>query len=174
MAAPPGNKFWLQRSSHGRKPIFASPDDLWSAACEYFEWVEENPLMETKLFSYEGEVIEGEIPKMRAMTIQALCFFIGISRQGWSEYKAKDDFSDIVEQVEAVIFAQKFEGASGGFLNSSIIARELGLADKQDHTSSDGSMSPKPALDASKLTDEQLRSLDTILSQASEAGTIET
>lgn len=144
MAAPPGNKFWLQRSSHGRKPIFASPDDLWTAACEYFEWVEENPLMETKLFSYEGEVIEGEIPKMRAMTIQALCFFIGISRQGWSEYKAKDDFSDIVEQVEAVIFSQKFEGASGGFLNSSIIARELGLADKQDHTSSDGSMTPKP------------------------------
>src|SRR5690606_22908798 len=95
---------------------------------------------------------------------------IGISRQGWSEYKAKEDFSDIVEQVEAVIFSQKFEGASGGFLNASIISRELGLADKQDLTSSDGSMSPKPALDASKLTDEQLRSLDTILSQASEAG----
>lgn len=143
MAAPSGNKFWLQRSSHGRKPIFASPDDLWSAACEYFEWVEENPLIETKLFSYEGEIVEGEIPKMRAMTIQALCFFIGISRQGWSEYKAKQDFSYIVEQVEAVIFSQKFEGASGGFLNASIISRELGLADKQqvEHSGSISDMS---------------------------------
>lgn len=173
MAAPSGNKFWLQRSSHGRKPIFASPDDLWSAACEYFEWVEENPLIETKLFSYEGEIVEGEIPKMRAMTIQALCFFIGISRQGWSEYKAKQDFSYIVEEIEAVIFSQKFEGASGGFLNASIISRELGLADKQDITTNGQSIN-KPSLDVSKLSDEQLRNLDTIISQASETGTVET
>ena len=172
MAAPAGNKFWLQRSSHGRKPIFATPDDLWNAACEYFEWVEANPLMETKLFSYEGEIVEGEIPKMRAMTIQALCFFIGISRQGWSEYKAKQDFSYIVEQIEAVIFSQKFEGASGGFLNASIISRELGLADKQDITTNGESIN-KQSLDVSKLSDEQLRSLDTIIAQASESGTSE-
>ena len=172
MVAPVGNSFWKQRSSHGRKPIFATPDDLWSAACEYFEWVEENPLRETKLFSYEGEIIEGEIPKMRAMTIQALCFFIGISRQGWSEYKAKQDFSEIVEEIEAVIFSQKFEGASGGFLNASIISRELGLADKQDITTNGQSLN-KPSLDVSKLSDEQLRNLDTIIAQASESGTVE-
>ena len=170
MVAPVGNSFWKQRSSHGRKPIFATPDDLWGAACEYFEWVEENPLRETKLFSYEGEIIEGEIPKMRAMTIQALCFFIGISRQGWSEYKAKQDFSEIVEEIEAVIFSQKFEGASGGFLNASIISRELGLADKQDITTNGESIN-KPSLDVSKLSDEQLRNLDTIIAQASESGT---
>ena len=172
MVAPVGNSFWKQRSSHGRKPIFATPDDLWSAACEYFEWVEENPLRETKLFSYEGEIIEGEIPKMRAMTIQALCFFIGISRQGWSEYKAKQDFSEIVEEIEAVIFSQKFEGASGGFLNASIISRELGLADKQDITTNGESIN-KPSLDVSKLSDEQLRNLDTIIAQASESGAVE-
>lgn len=172
MVAPIGNSFWKQRLSHGRKPIFATPDDLWSAACEYFEWVEENPLRETKLFSYEGEIIEGEIPKMRAMTIQALCFFIGISRQGWSEYKAKQDFSEIVEEIEAVIFSQKFEGASGGFLNASIISRELGLADKQDITTNGQSLN-KPSLDVSKLSDEQLRNLDTIIAQASESGTVE-
>ena len=172
MVAPVGNSFWKQRSSHGRKPIFATPDDLWSAACEYFEWVEENPLRETKLFSYEGEIIEGEIPKMRAMTIQALCFFIGISRQGWSEYKAKQDFSEIVEEIEAVIFSQKFEGASGGFLNASIISRELGLADKQDITTNGQNLN-KPSLDVSKLSDEQLRNLDTIIAQASESGAVE-
>lgn len=173
MVAPVGNSFWKQRSSHGRKPIFATPDDLWSAACEYFEWVEENPLRETKLFSYEGEIIEGEIPKMRAMTIQALCFFIGISRQGWSEYKAKQDFSEIAEEIEAVIFSQKFEGASGGFLNASIISRELGLADKQDITTNGQSLN-KPSLDVSKLSDEQLRNLDTIIAKASETGAVET
>ena len=142
LAAPSGNKFWLQRSSHGRKPIFATPDDMWDAACEYFEWVHSTPLMETKIFHSQGNITTDEVPRMRAMTITALCFFLGISRQGWAEYREKEDFSDITQEIEAVIFSQKFEGAAAEQLNASIIARELGLADKQDHTSSDGSMTP--------------------------------
>lgn len=132
MAAPIGNKFWLQRSSHGRKPIFATPDDLWSAACEYFEWVYENPLEETKAFAYEGEVTLEDLPKMRAMTIQGLCFFIDLSDDAWANYCQKDDFIGICNDIKRVIFTQKFEGASAGMLNSSIIARELGLADKKE------------------------------------------
>ncbi|MDR6901408.1 hypothetical protein J2W52_003032 [Rhizobium miluonense] len=37
MAAPKGNKFWMARSSHGRNPIFATPEDLWNACNEYFQ-----------------------------------------------------------------------------------------------------------------------------------------
>lgn len=144
MSAPLGNRFWEQRSSHGRKPIFESADALWDAACEYFEWVQDNPLNEKKLFSYEGDIVEGDIDKMRAMTIQGLCFFLDISRQAYYNYKERKDFVDICERIEAVIYTQKFEGASAGLLNSAIIARELGLAEKQDHTSSDGSMGQKP------------------------------
>lgn len=173
MVAPIGNSFWKQRSSHGRKPIFTTPEDLWDAACEYFEWVEDNPLIETKLFSYEGEIVEGEIPKMRAMTIQGLCFFLDISDDTWANYSKNEDFIGICENIKKVIFTQKFEGASGGFLNASIISRELGLADKQDIISSDGSMTPKESINVGKLTDEQLRAFDTLISQASEAGAIE-
>ncbi len=139
MAAPVGNRFWEQRSSHGRKPKFESPEDLWDAACEYFEWVEDNPLHESKAFAYQGEVTVEELPRMRAMTITGLCLFLDISRQGWSEYCAKEDFPDITKQIEAVIFSQKFEGAAADLLNANIIARELGLADKQEVTGKDGS-----------------------------------
>jgi len=127
-----GNKIWKRRASHGRKPIFATPDDLWKAAVEYFEWNHNNPIMETKAFHFQGSVITDEVPRIRAMTIQALCFFIGISRQGWSEYCAKPDFSEITAEIQDVIFSQKFEGAAADQLNASIIARELGLADKQE------------------------------------------
>ncbi|MGX7873214.1 hypothetical protein ACVDG5_010845 [Mesorhizobium sp. ORM6] len=37
MPAPLGNRFWEARSSHGRAPIFATPDDLFAVCCEYFE-----------------------------------------------------------------------------------------------------------------------------------------
>lgn len=138
MAAPPGNQFWKQRSSHGRKPIFADPDQLWEACVEYFEWVEANPLYEDGLVTYQGTATHEPVAKMRAMTIGGLCIFLDISQQAWSEYRARKDFGEVVTQVETVIRAQKFEGASAGLLNANIIARDLGLADKQELTGKDG------------------------------------
>ena len=125
-----GNQFWKMRETHGRNPIFESPEQLWTAACEYFQWVENNPLLEEKIFHSSGAITKDTIKKMRAMTIRAMCFFIGLSRQGWQEYSEKPDFSDIVKEIEDVIYSQKFEGAAADLLNSNIIARELGLADK--------------------------------------------
>ena len=134
MAAPVGNKFWEMRSSHGRKPIFKTPEDVWVASCEYFNWCYETPLLETKAFAYEGMVTLEELPKMRAMTIQGLCFFLDISDETWSNYCEKEDFIGICNDIKRVIFTQKFEGASAGLLNASIITRELGLADKKETT----------------------------------------
>ncbi|HRH92896.1 MAG TPA: DNA-packaging protein [Agitococcus sp.] len=147
MAAPLGNKFWLARSSHGRNPIFKNPDDLWTAACEYFEWVQANPLYEDKVNFHQGQAVHEAIPKMRAMTIQALTFFLDISDETWANYCSNKDFIGITTQIKKVIYSQKFEGAAADLLNSNIIARELGLSEKQqlDHTSSDGTMSPKTA-----------------------------
>lgn len=132
MAAPAGNQFWKQRSTHGRKPVFLSPDDLWNACCEYFDWIDSNPLKEEKLFSYQGEVVVGEANKMRAMTMGGLYLFLDIHRSTWDEYKKKEDFTAVVGKVEAVIYEQKFTGAAADLLNPNIIARDLGLVDKKD------------------------------------------
>jgi len=132
MPAPMGNRFWEQRSSHGRKPIFATPDDLWAAAAEYFEWVEANPLTEEKVFNGKDGIVRADIAKMRAMTIMGLCIFLDIDRGTWAEYGKREDFSPITTRVEDVIRTQKFEGASADLLNANIIARDLGLADKSE------------------------------------------
>ncbi|UVK43267.1 DNA-packaging protein [Mesorhizobium sp. AR07] len=133
MAAPLGNEFWKARSSHGRGPIFASPGDLWEAAAEYFDWVEANPLWEAKPFAFRGAVTVTDLPKMRAMTISGLCIFLDITLQTWTDYRSREDFSDITSRVDEIIRTQKFEGAAADLLNPNIIARELGLAEKQDH-----------------------------------------
>lgn len=138
MAAPKGNQFWKVRSSHGRKPIFANPDQLWDACVEYFEWVEENPLNESQAFAYQGSVQLAEIPKMRAMTLAGLCIFLDIARSTWDEYRTAEGFSEVSTRVDEIIRAQKFEGAAAGLLNPSIIARDLGLADKSELTGKGG------------------------------------
>ncbi len=154
MAAPKGNRFWEARASSGRDKIFQTPGQLWDAACEYFNWVADNPM--EKAIIYQGEISEKPELLMRAMTVKGLCIFLGVNSQYIYDFtNALDmnteegkDFSVIIKRIRDIIDTQKFEGASAGLLNPNIIARDLGLADKKDldHTSSDGSMSQKPSV----------------------------
>lgn len=134
MGAPKGNRFWEARSSHGRAPIFKTPDDLWAVCVEYFEWVEANPLYESKPFAYQGIVVQEPVAKMRAMTMMGLCNFLDIGTSSWADYRNRVDFSEVVMRAEQVMRQQKFEGASADLLNPNIIARDLGLADKQEQS----------------------------------------
>lgn len=144
MAAPKGNKFWELRSSHGRNPIFRSAEELWLASCEYFEWVEDNPLMEMKAFQYQGIVKKEELPKMRAMTLDGLWLFLDISKQTWYDYREREGFLEVTGNIESVIRSQKFAGAAADLLNANIIARDLGLKDasSQEHSGPDGGPIP--------------------------------
>lgn len=132
MPAPAGNRFWEQRSSHGRRPIFATPGDLWDAAAEYFAWVEDNPLYEDKVFAFQGVQTHEPVAKMRAMTLSGLCIFLDIARNTWDDYAKRQDFLGVTSQITEVLRTQKFEGAAADLLNPNIIARDLGLADKQE------------------------------------------
>lgn len=151
MAAPKGNKFWEARSKSGRSKIFDSPEELKQSCCEYFEWVEENPLWEAKAFAFQGLVTVETLPKMRAMTKEGLCLFLDIALSTWDLYRQRKDFMGVVEWAENVIYTQKFSGAAADLLNANIIARDLGLADKQQ-TEHSGS------IDINKMSDEELES----------------
>jgi hypothetical protein len=143
MAAPEGNQFWKLRSKHGRDKIFSTPDLMWDAACEYFDWCEENPFIECKPMVVAsggnmGSSIEmAEIPKKRPFTLHELCIYLDCSSSYFRAFKstAKEvdkDFLTVIEKIEEVIYSQKFSGAATGFFNANIIARDLGLADKKE------------------------------------------
>lgn len=140
MSAPKNNEFWKLRSSHGRNPIFSDPEDLWDASCEYFQWVEDNPLQEEKLFAYQGDITRATISKMRAMTLDGLCLFLDIGLKTFSDYREKEGFSRVIMRVENIIRSQKFAGAAADLLNANIIARDLGLKDnvRQELMGKDG------------------------------------
>lgn len=152
MAAPKGNRFWEARAKHGRDKIFKTPEAMWEAACEYFAWVEDNPLIEVKSYQFQGEPFQDKIPKMRAMTIEGFCLFCGANRKYLFQFESEIDttteegqgFSNVINEIKEIIRLQKFTGAAADLLNANIISRDLGLADKTDLTSSDGSMTPRP------------------------------
>lgn len=138
MGAPKGNQFWKQRSKHGRDKIFNTPEELWVAACEYFEWVEANPLK--KDIVYQGAVTGSE-SLLRAMTIDGLTLFLGVNAQYLGDFEKRldldtdigKDFSMVINKIRQIIKEQKFTGAAAGLLDRNIIARDLGLADNLNH-----------------------------------------
>lgn len=133
MAAPEGNQFWKLRSKHGRDKIFESPELLWDAACEYFEWCEANPLIEIDFKGKDADRVE--LPKMRAFTWDALEIFLGIDSLRWYKTSATHkDFLQVITRIEKIIYSQKFTGAAAGLLNPNIIARDLGLKDATEST----------------------------------------
>lgn len=122
MPAPEGNKYWLQRSSHGRRPIFESPEQLYDACCEYFEHAQSNPIR-----------LSDDKSLVRPFTIEGLIVFLGITRSTWVNYCQSEDFLAVTEEINLIIRDQKFSGAAVGVFKENIIARDLGLADKQQN-----------------------------------------
>lgn len=132
MAAPTGNQFWTLRSKHGRDKIFASPEIMEEAACEYFQWCEDNPLIE---IDFKGkDATEVELPKLRAFTIHGLCRYLHVNTKYFNDFKDAnhEGFSEVLTRIMETIYDQKFTGAAAGFLNPNIIARDLGLTDKKE------------------------------------------
>lgn len=127
-------------TGRGRPRTFETPNDLMEACEEYLGWNEAHPLFEEKPFMYQGQIIMAEMPKPRAPSVVALCTHLGIHRHTWQNYRISDEFDMVCEEIEARMRTFKFERAVAGLMNSTLIARDLGLVDKQtiDHTSSDG------------------------------------
>jgi hypothetical protein len=138
MAAPIGNQFWKHRSKHGRDKLFATPELMWEAACEYFEWCNNNPLIE---IDYVGkDAREVEKPKMRAFSLRGLCLYLNANEAYFRTFKAqlKDGevgFNTIITCIEDTIYTQQWTGAAAKMLDANIISRTLGLKEQTDVTS---------------------------------------
>lgn len=133
MAWPEGNEYYKLRSKDGREKIFETPEQLGEACNRYFEWCVDNPLKEQVVFHANGMITKDDLNKMRVFSLEGLCNFIDIAYNTFMNYAKQEDFLIVTARVRSIIDNQQFEGAASGFLNPNIIARKLGLTDKQEH-----------------------------------------
>lgn len=163
MAANTGNSWWRLAGRQVRfDRRFNTPEELVEAVCDYFNWLHENPLEEEKLFAHQGETYKDTIQKPRPPTLQGLCAHIGITRTTWGRWRRKDDnviLHDAVWWAEDTMHAMKFEGASAGLMNPSLIIRDLGLSDKKELTGADGAPIRTQTIDPTKLDTETLEKI---------------
>lgn len=130
-----------------RNTLFTTPDEFLNAAAQYFQWCEDTPILEEQINVWQGSVIRSNVKKTRAFTKTGLANYLGIPASRLVQYKERDEeWTEVVEIIEQVIYTQKFEHAAAGLLNSTMITRDLGLAEKQDFSSTDGTMASKPTI----------------------------
>lgn len=156
MVAPKGNQFWKLRSKHGRDKLFATPDLLWDAACEYFEWCDSHPWVVTKNKS-RGRVKEKEeSPTQCPYSITGLMGHLDVSKSFWIEFKkaANEDFLWVITRIENIIETQQLEGAIVGVFNSNIVARINGLVDKKENTVKGSVFTPMTIDEAKSIINE--------------------
>ena len=124
-AFPIGNQLYKLSQRTGRPKKFTTPDDLWNAAVNYFDWVVENPLVEYKVHGTPPRIVS--LNKMRPMTLQGLCLHLGICNLRY--YQRNADYSRIVSRIYSTIYVYNLEGAMVGLFNPCIMWRLLGTMD---------------------------------------------
>ena len=139
---------------------YESPEELWEACLEYFQWSKDNPILEEKVFCNNGRITRTNLSHIRAMTIDAMCLFLGIIPQTWINYQndGRLEFALVPILANIVVRSQKFTGAAAGLLQANIIARDLGLRDNHEITGAGGGpiqMSRIP-VDLDQLSDKNV------------------
>lgn len=128
----------------GRKLTY-TPEQLAKEFLKYIEDLKANPIeASTQYLRKKKKVKDEEVQKQervekfhRAPRIEDFVVrWLGKTMAWWSEisgdkYRDAEEFSNIKKQIQEFCRSVKLDGATAGVFNPVIIARELGLTDKQ-------------------------------------------
>jgi hypothetical protein len=125
MARPKGTKY------------IETPEKLWELFTEYVEHERKHPMTKRDYVGRNGD--EKDTPLETPITFEGFeCYLAdkGVIEH-LSDYSANtdgnyDDYSTIITRIRKNCFVHNFKGASVGLFNPSLIARKLGLIDKQE------------------------------------------
>lgn len=140
----PDTKRLFEEVLRGRKLTY-TPEQLAKEFIKYLEDIKANPIeVSTQYLRKKQKFKDEELQRQdrvekfhRAPRIEDFVVrWLGKSMSWWSEisgakYKNADEFSNIKNQIQDFCRSVKLDGATSGVFNPVIIARELGLTDKQ-------------------------------------------
>lgn len=118
------------------RPLKYTPEEVERKFVEYVEHNKTCTFYRNELIKSgdrAGDVIKVEVPA--PLTIVGFCVYLGISKETFYEWLGNPDkgFSDILTMCKTFIEQNQVSGAAAGVFNPMIVARLLGLADKQQH-----------------------------------------
>lgn len=132
----------LTKHAGGRPPKFTAVDQ-----------------MQVEIDAYFAECLECKKPP----TVSGLAYALDMSTEALRNYEQKDEFLATIKKAKQrveIALEERLDAAApaGAIFN---LKNNFGWKDAQaiDHSSADGSMSPKPGIDLSRLSDETIAEL---------------
>lgn len=121
----------------GRPRSISSPEELWRLFRQYKTWAKENPYLKHDFVGKDGDSVmrKFERPLSFAQFEAYLVERMIINDLGDYERNKEgryQDFTTIIRAIKRIIEGDQFDGAAAGIYKENIIARKLGLADKQE------------------------------------------
>ena len=119
-----------------------TPEKLWELFTEYVEHERANPMTKRDYVGRNGD--EKDTPLETPITFEGFeCYLADLGViQDLGDYSKNDDerytdYAPIITRIRKNCFVHNFKGASVGLFNPSLIARKLGLTDKQEVSTPD-------------------------------------
>lgn len=110
---------------------------LWSKWCEYVAYVNATPVPIPKQSLYKGDVVHYQDVKYRPYVKSEFFRFANISEKTWRNYKKSEKLAEVVEEIENIIYEQKFIGAYVNHFNAAFVAQDLGMKTSVEQTNRD-------------------------------------
>jgi|SRR5215208_7037659 len=147
MAMEQNNQWWRQRSKHGRGLLFSSPELMWEAACEYFDYTDNRTdLTKNEIGWFQGQATVEQVVCRVPYTWQGIGIYFGCStshfknkrltltkrvKEGTND-ESDDDFLAVIKLIEDTIFSQQFNNAQAGVFKEGLTARYLKMQDSTE------------------------------------------
>lgn len=139
-------EFWEKMKTLPMRPteedpgIVLTPDVLWALACEYFQGAGQDVMIKKDFIrSGESAGMIVDMPTERPFSWTSFELYVlykGVRRSiqdiRLNRENQYNEFIPVIQQIDAVIYQQKFDGAAIGGYNPQLIIRDLGLAEKVD------------------------------------------
>ena len=132
MPAPKGNAFWTFRKTHGRAPKFT----LEEIEREFEVWLDRlwvNPIRVKQKSLVNGRIKTVVQEKIQMPTLEGFQAHLGMAKQTWINYKAREGFLDALSSMEGVISHTQQAMAAMGICKETIVMRIQGLSEKTEH-----------------------------------------
>lgn len=125
-----GNFKELYRKKYGEvisRTKSITPEQLFEMGVAYFEWAEANHIKAAETASFQGEVSESLVHKVRVFTINGFALFAGCTLNTLNRYRSEPGYAEVMEFIDSVVYEQKFQLAANGMVNPGFIGKDLGI-----------------------------------------------
>ena len=121
----------------GRPKNIESPEQLWLLFRQYKTWAKENPYLRQDFVGKNAREVERELERPLTFIGFEVYLMERMIINDLADYERNKDgrygeYANIIRAIKAYIEQDQFEGAAVGVYKENIIARKLGLADKQE------------------------------------------